>query len=160
MLKGDFMVGVEKAAKEEKSMGRVIKDAGFDSQADLASWSTFSRRTLLRWFNENRQRFDMVLAGAKALKNGSKYGEPSLPPVKDDLHISETLAKPSIDVLVRVDGFIVARAGRFFHGMGEWQIDGISGFYKPEKVSEWWYFPDFGTGIKPVSPNVNKDEVA
>lgn len=52
----------------------------------------------------------------------------------------------SVDVLVRLKTFHDIMIGRYIHGIGEWQVDGVHG--TTNNVIEWWPFPEFGTGNK------------
>jgi len=68
-----------------------------------------------------------------------------LPKIKQDMHWSERAANPSVDVLVKVDRIEGLSIGRYFHGIGKWQIVGFHGDWD---VVEWWDLPESGTGNK------------
>lgn len=141
---------------KKDGLGKIARAEGFESLADLARWSGFSARSVQRWYAESPYRFNAAVAGAKVNKQAAGL-DTKLPPVKVELHDTERIARPSIDVLVRVDTFASALKGRFFHGLNQWQIDGIHGFYEADRVAEWWFLPDVGTGIKPPTKGVDHE---
>lgn len=72
--------------------------------------------------------------------------EVMFPPVKGELELFEKWSRPSVDVLVRVEGLAGVHAGRYFHGAEKWQINHAHGDWK---VLEWWPMPEPGTGTAP-----------
>lgn len=69
-----------------------------------------------------------------------------LPPLRDDLRDFEIPSGTSVDVLVRPHNSKYITIGRYFHGLGEWQINNCSG--QGWEVEEWWPMPVIGTGHK------------
>lgn len=61
------------------------------------------------------------------------------PPVRTDLRDFEELAKPSIDVLVKVKNHAGVNVGRYIHGLNEWNVNGFGG--DAPNVIEWWPMP-------------------
>lgn len=70
----------------------------------------------------------------------------SLPPIKEQIGELERMAKPSVDVLVKVEGVRGVQTGRYYHGSEFWTIDGLHG--QSWVVTEWWPMPEPGTGNK------------
>lgn len=56
-----------------------------------------------------------------------------------------SLAGMSADVMTF--GPFGLRVGRYYHGIGEWQVDGVHSS-DPLLVVEWWPLPEIGTGTK------------
>lgn len=67
------------------------------------------------------------------------------PSVKCNLHITEKYSQPSVDVLAKFPQYTNIVICRYFHGIGEWQIEGLHGLVGDP--IEWWPMPEIGTGI-------------
>lgn len=72
----------------------------------------------------------------------------NLPVLRDDLRGFEKAAGLSVDVLVKAEKWGNIMIGRYIHGLGEWQLNNVSG--DPPVITEWWYVPEIGTGNKPL----------
>jgi len=60
-----------------------------------------------------------------------------------------------VDVIVKAKGVKHLAVGRYFHELGEWQIDHFSGYHE---VTEWWPMPTEGTGFKPCDAQLKGRE--
>ena len=92
-----------------------------------------------------REAYPEVITGVQAELNAIVPTIPFPARKPSYSHPFEEGVAASDDVLVKVNGFAGWKVGRYLHGIGEWQVDGLHGF--DWIVSAWSPMPSH-SGIK------------